>query len=1039
MKVVDLAVDRPVATIMLLVSLLVLGVVAIFRIPLGFMPAFDEPEIDVEIDFPGSHPLEALEEVGRPLEGAIATVPGITSMRTMVRPGRVHVSASFSWSDDMDVKQLEVREAVERIRPELPALVRSVTIATDTGGPGGGILEGRVSAERDLSESWALLDSRIRRPLERVPGVSSVELGGVAEQQVEVELDLEALRSHGLDPGDVLGGLDRYNVDADAGVVRGSGLRFGVRSLGRFRDVDEVRSMPLGQGSLKLSDVATVEVVEPRLPFGRHLDRKFAISLTVQKEPTANTVATVDALKERIAEIEQDPRLQGITLLVWEDAGDEIRRSILGLRDAGVFGGVLAVFVLLFFLRKLRTTAVVAVAIPFSLVVTCGAMFVLGAEFNVLTMLGLMFGVGMLVDNAVVVIENIHRKQGMGLPARQAARIGTREVFLAVLASTATTIIVWSWLFVFERNEMTIMMGSVAMTICLAVACSLLVSVTFIPLAASRFLRTEEVTPGFVLRRLVPAYRRLLGFSLRHRVLGLVVLGGLGASFVFPFQKLEKHDEPRFQERMVQLRYEVTDSPSKEVLEGYVDRVEEWIESRKDELGYENIYSWFSEDWGTMTRLYLPREEATEERLDAVKEALREDLPEIPGVKFNLGEEEWWRRRDNSGGRQLQVAVHGEDPDFVRDLALRVEERLVLLPDIVEVKGPGVGGRAEAIVEVDPERARSLGVDPSRVGQSVSLAFRGTNLRRFQTEESELEMVVKLPEDHELGLQQLSLLPVRRDDGTSVPLSSVATVRPSRTPPMIWRNDRVMTERVGVEYPKDITTDEGRERIAAAMKDFKFPVGYGWSFGQWGWEREQGLDTMRNGVLLSLLVVILLMMALFESFTQPLAIIITLPLAFTGAFWALWLLDYDLDVVAFMGLVILVGIVVNNGIVMVDHVNQLRRAGAERVDALIEGCGDRLRPILMTAITTIFGLIPLALADSTVAGAYIDGCAVAVIGGLTTSTIFTLLGLPIWYSLVEDVGALATDLIPRRRADRPAPAPDETARGAKGVLAGGGA
>ena len=258
----------------------------------------------------------------------------------------------------------------------------------------------------------------------------------------------------------------------------------------------------------------------------------------------------------------------------------------------------------------------------------------------------------------------------------------------------------------------------------------------------------------------------------------------------------------------------------------------------------------------------------------------------------------------------------------------------------------------------------------------------------------------------------------------------MATLEIGRTAQTIWREDRRTTERVGVDFEKSVTTEAAQERVRAALRTLSLPEGYSWSFGSWGNRRDEGLATMGRGLTLSLFVVIVLLMALFESFTQPLAIIVTLPLAFSGAIWSLWLTGHDLEPVAFMGLVILVGIVVNNGIVMVDHVNQLRRGGRERVAALIEGCGDRLRPVLMTAITTIFGLIPLALADPTVAGAYVDPAAVAVIGGLATSTVFTLLGLPVWYSVVEDVGALLLDLLPRRiRPGRGGSAPG------RGVLA----
>ena len=265
-------------------------------------------------------------------------------------------------------------------------------------------------------------------------------------------------------------------------------------------------------------------------------------------------------------------------------------------------------------------------------------------------------------------------------------------------------------------------------------------------------------------------------------------------------------------------------------------------------------------------------------------------------------------------------------------------------------------------------------------------------------------------------------VPVTREDAaeSTVPLSSLARFETARMPPQIRRTDRETTRDVRVEFDKALTTDEAQSLVAASMADVQLPDGYRWSFGEWGRQRDETLETMWKGTLISLCVVLLLMASLFESLTQPLAILITLPFAFFGALWALWFGGYELDMVAFVGLIILIGVVVNNGIVMVDHVNHLRQEGMPRVEALLTGCGNRLRPVLMTAITTIFGLVPLALAGATVAGAYIDSLAVVVIGGLTTSTLFTLLALPVWYTTVEDIGSVLVRLGPRRGSKRPA-------------------
>ena len=1019
MRLTDIPLDRPVATLMLLLSLTVLGTVAVFMLPLDFMPVVDEPLVFIEIPFPGSHPLESLREVVEPIEDEIATIPDVKSINANAGSGQAMLWIQFDWNVDIDIKKMEVREAVERARPELPDTIGHISIRGETDGGSAQVLAGRISAERDLSESWDLLDRRIGRPLERIKGVARVDLYGVEQQQVRIDLDLDALKRHGIDAGEVLRTVNAANQDVDAGVIRGDVVRYEVRSLTRFRSAEEIATLRVGHDGLRIADVAVVDLREPRLDYGRHLDRSFAVGIDVYKEPSANTVEVVDKALDRIEEIKADPQLEGINILIWENQGEAIRNSLSGLRNAGIFGGILAVAVLHFFLRRFRTTLIVATAIPFSLLVTCGAMYALSSNFNVLTLLGLMLGVGMLVDNAVVVIENIHRYESMGYPAPVAARLGARQVALAVVASTATSIFVWSWLFFSERNTMVIMMGAVALTICLAVACSLLISLTFIPLAAARFAPAEEPKPGIVVRKVVPAYRRVLDWTLDHRLVTLVCLFVVAGSAAWPLMKIEKSGDMAIQTREVSIFARVHDDVSKDVLEDYVDQVEEWVFSRKEELGFDSVYSWYTEHGFCMTRVYLPADKANPDSIERLRAQLREGLPEIAGVKLEVGDRDNWRHRGAQDRRMVSVALHGEDPEYLEELSMEVEERMRGLDHLEEIWGPTMRGTKELRLIVDAEAAHSLDVSPRSVADAVGFAFRGRRLRRFQGPDGEVEMVLGLPEEAQPGINALADLPIPNRSGGYVPLSSVAEVTIARTPERIRREDRQTTQEVTAQFDKDaVTTEEAKALVVERMLGFAVPEGYSWDFGQWGHDRDKALGTMTRGVVLSLVAVILLMAALFESFTQPFAILITLMLAFFGAFWSLWLGGFDLNPIGFMGIIILIGIVVNNGIVLVDHVNSLRVSGVERRQALIEGCGDRLRPVVMTAITTIVGLIPLVVARATVAGAYIDSIAVVVIGGLATSTIFTLLALPVWYTTLEDVGAAFLRALPIRSSGR---------------------
>jgi hydrophobic/amphiphilic exporter-1 (mainly G- bacteria), HAE1 family len=1013
-----LPIRRPVATTMLLVGVMVVGVVALGRLPLDFLPQVREPEVEVTIPFPGSHPLEVAREVLEPIEAELAAIPGVQEVRAKAREGQASVDVTFGWGARTDLRRLEVREAVERVK--LPTGVgRARVRSRSTGIAGGAVLHGRISAERDLSSAYELLEKRLQRPLERVRGVASVDLYGVEAEEVRVDLDAWALKRHGIGADRVVGAISAANLDLDLGTLRHASGRVDLRFVGRLDALETLRRVPLAPG-LVVGDVAQVERRSPRLSYGRHLDRRFAIGIDVHKEPGANTVETVARVRARMKELEADPALEGIRLLVWSDAGEEIRRSLGGLGEAGLTGGILAILVLLGFLRSARTTAIVAVAIPFSLLATTGAMYLLGASLDVLTLLGLMLGVGMLVDNAVVVIENIHRLQAEGVERREAAAQGVSGVSLAVVASTATTLIVWSWLFVTDPSPLTIYMGEVALAICLTVACSLLISLTFIPLAAARFATGRPKPPGPILSRLVPAYRALLAWSLEHRLIALTVLSLLAASAAYPISRIEKTGEPRIRQRAVAIGIQPHDPSSKEELERFVDQVEAWLEREREALGYETVYSWYDERGRTFSQVYLPRERATDRGIARLRAQLRERLPQIPGIKLDVSDRMWWRQ--SSGGdesRRVSLALHGDDPELLEELGRRVEAHLRQGRDVEEVTGPETSGRHEVRVRVRSEAARDLGLDPERVAQAVAFAFRGRRLGRYRGPEGERELVVALPREQRPGLSALRDLPIPRPPATSgeargtIPLAAVADFERGRTPGTIERAQRRASLWLSVRFPKRLTGEEAKERVSERLEGFQLPAGYSWDYGTWGSRRDKSLTTMGRGVALSLLVVILLLVALFESVAQPLAIVVTIPFAFCGAFWALWGLDYELDAVGFIGVIILIGIVVNNGIVLVDQVNALRAEGLARSEALVQGCGQRLRPVLMTAITTLAGLIPLAASASTVAGAYIDSLAVAVIGGLATSTLFTLLALPAWYATVEDTFAFVRRLLPR--------------------------
>jgi HAE1 family hydrophobic/amphiphilic exporter-1 len=571
---------------------------------------------------------------------------------------------------------------------------------------------------------------------------------------------------------------------------------------------------------------------------------------------------------------------------------------------------------------------------------------------------------------------------------------------------------------------MRIYIGAVAIVICISVVCSLLISLTFIPLASARFTSRKPIRHGFFIERLLPRYRALLGWTLRHRFLTLSCLFLLALSAGIPIWFIEKADEPKMQQREVLIFYEIADALTVDKIEAHVNTVEDWLEANREELGISDIYSWFQEEYtNAQTRVYLPDGRNTESAFKRLEEQLKEGLPTIAGVKLNIGDSHRGRHRGPRQGGFVRVAVHGEDPEYLEEVTLGVERRLKGIEHVEEVWGPSLIGREEVRITIDPERARALGVDPMRIAETVNFIFRGQRLRRYHGESGELEVIVGLPESTRPGLAALKDLQVPRADGRFVSLGAVAEIEMSRTQNGLNRVDRKTTSWVTLQFDDEATTTEAmRAVVERRLEGLELPTGYAWNWGERHRREDEALQVMFRGIMLSICVVLLLMAALFESFSQPLAILITLPLALFGAFWTLWLAGFVFEVLGFIGIIILIGVVVNNGIVMVDHVNSLRREeDRSRTEALIEGCGDRLRPVLMTVITTVVGLTPLALSEFTVAGVFVQSMAVAMIGGLISSTIFTLIALPVWYSAVEDLFAVIAGLLPLGRMRRAGP------------------
>ncbi len=1014
MTLPEFAIRRPVTTLMIMVSLLTMGAVASTRLPLAFMPDIERPELFVQVAYANASPEQVEHMIVRPLEEAVSSVKGLKSLwsRSGSEGGRLRLG--FDWGADLHLARVEVWERIDRIRADLPEDIGDIIVSRSWSGQGEEqpILEARLSSRRDLSASYDLLERKILRPLERVPGVAGVRLDGVNPREVRINLRPADLQRHNVDVRQITRLLRTSNFDQSLGRIESGEQQFMLRTVGTFATAEQIAALPLRADGLRLRDVADVVYREPPLEYGRHLDGDFAIGLSVTQESKANTVAVCRALEARIAAMNDDPELEGVNFMVWFSQGDEITQALRDLATTGVFGSLLASLVLFVFLRRLASTLFAVLCIPLSIVVALAAVWLGGGTLNTLVLLGLIVGVGMLVDNAVVIMENIFRHREEGRERREAARRGAGEVAVAVTAATMTSVIVILPLIFNKPSEMNLILRELGQTVCLTLLASLFISQTLIPLAMTRFIRSRPRPKSKPMRRLEAGYARVLAFNLRHRWLTPLIGLGVLASTLYPFQQVDKNFGVSNPELFVQLRIRFTEEVSLDRKRELITEIEQRLAPHRERLAARAIYSFWSDRW-SLLRVYPHAGAADDATLARIRDTLRGLLPEIPGVALTI-EDNTMGWRHGGGRNRIMFNILGEQTAVLNDLAGVIVERLQMEEGLLDVSSRGEDAAEELHIMVDRDLASRYGMRPDEIGQMVGLTFRGRRLPRFRTPDGEREMRLALDEQEQRSVDELRNLPLLTESGEPVPLAAVAALTPKPGAIMIHRNNRLTNVRVFARYEQG-TADHWRPRVAAILDGVDWPPGYSWSFGEWEEQRREQSRELWTNLLLALLLVFAVMAGLFESVPQAIALLVALPFALAGAFWMLYLTGTDFDQPASIGLLLLIGIVVNNGIVMLAHVNYYRRAGMPRTEAMLRGGRERLRPVIMTALTTVIGLVPIVVQKPTLGGVYYYSMALVIMGGLIVSSFLTTVLLPTTASLAEDIFRLLPRPLRRSR------------------------
>lgn len=1147
-------VRRPVALLVLFATLIVIGVITYRRLPLQLVPdGWTAPGLYIGIPNDGADAEENEEKIARIVEEQLRTLSGIESYESDSSEDMVDFWVEFDSSLDMDLAKADVRDRIERARPSLPPTVDRIFIWTMDGGslPVSffGILHPGDSGRTDF-----LMDQVVIPRLEAVPGISKVDVFGVLQDSVRILLDEEKVVAQNLNLGELIGRLARDNFAEPLGDVDDGGREVILRSDMRFKSLEEIAEYPLGNG-MRIKDVAEVRRVKSIRDRLSRIDGAYSYFGVARKDSGSNVVETSRAFEQALVELEADPRLAGeFRFLPFFLQGEMIESSLDELKATAAWGSVLAIVILFVFLKRVRLTLCVACSIPVSVLMALAWEYFAGRTFNILTMCGITLGTGMLVDNAVVVVENIARLRNEGVPPLRAAALGTRQIALAVTLATLTSVVVFMPL-IFMTGEpmLRAIFAAIGIPLSLSLIFSLLVAVVFMPVIAARLLGERPAAVERLGRVFLPVTRlparavawcvgglRLLwhaglraAFGASRAALAVIAparyalaLGALGGAALCAYRiapRLDLGDAlepfglapssseggaasliyllglpavllalfvlwlPRLRRRpalapprpgrfvlrgdslldmtieanrvlvtwTLQHRLRATvlatasfltifvafsmtniaafgedsegDSSQFHVsfdapftlaeAETELSAYEEWLMERKESIGFDHWSNSFDERGGNFELYYDVRQDP--DHLAEVQRMLKEELPEVPGHQVRFYDEEQATDRSKT---VMTIRLTGPDSATLERLGVQAQAILERVPGLKGLNTAKESAPEQVRVDIDRDTAHDLGLNSDEVQQTIAYALHGFALPRYQEEGRDVPFQIEYDEDKVAGIASLKDLGIWSGSGT-VPLSSFTQLSYAKGAHSINRRDGRTTFALTAEVEDPLRMIALTQAAHRALDELDLPRGYEVDQSDSAQSRQESeFEELKKALLLGIVLVFLIMAILFESVILPFTVLFTIPFAILGSIWTLALTGMPLDSMGWIGLIVLAGVVANHGIVLIDRIHRLHAAGVERSLAVVTGAGQRVRPVLMTSLTAIFGLIPMALAQPAGEGIDYRSLATIVAGGLACSTFFTLWVIPLAYTVLDDLGrVLAARFGWWLRPARPAP------------------
>lgn len=1023
MKLSALAVRRPVTTGMFFLAILVLGLISLSRLAVDQLPDVTRPSVTVSTTYEGAAPEIVERLVTDPIEKTVATINNVKTVRSSSSEDSSRVTIDFNWGTNVDFAALDVREKINDTLRKLPEEIEPPRIRKyDPSSRPMMYLNLAANGPLSILELRHYADNTLRYQLQQIPGVASVDMWGGDQREIQILVDRSRLEATGISLERVMHVLQAENVTKVGGHMESGQVDYVVRPIGEFHDLRDIKNVILrADGALPvyLKDVAQVhDGVKERLTRTR-VNRVPGLVLAIRRQSGTNTVEVSDAIQSRLPRIQQSLP-DNMRLRLMFDRAAFIRRSIAQVEQSALLGGCIAVLVLLMFLRSLRPTIIIGLAIPLAVVATFIMLYQADISLNWMSLGGLALGIGMLVDNSVVVLENIFRHRQGGSERQQAAVAGSQEVGIAIAASTLTTLCVFFPL-IFVQGMMGIVFQELALTVAFALIASLVVALTLVPMLSAKWLtqssregadtttgRRLGALWGRALSALERGYRRLLGSALHHRVLVLVTCVLLLGLSLTVYRQLGSELLPSVDEGMMYIRLELPVGTRFDVTDRILTDIEQTVYHTAPDVQAMFARSGlrFSGGGGTHTGFLWVRLVDRSQRQQSLKEVLkvlRRKLSNYPDARVRIVERpsDVARLLGSSRSERLEIDVFGFDLKRGRQLAQQIANRVREMDGVSYVRLNIDDSRPEMQIRIDRRKAASLGISVHSILQAVETSVAGTVASKYREGRDEYDIRVRLRKADRQELADLDRIFVTAPGGQQVVLRNLTVTRAGTGPIEIKRRgqERAVTVQAGMTGTRDFGSIA--VEIEQLLASIDIPDGFQ---AVMGGERQEQQDSNRNmmlTVVLAILLVYMIMAALFESLLHPFVILCTIPFAVTGGLLALYLTGTNLSMPVYIGAIMLVGIAVNNGIVMVDYINQLRQRGIEVLEATREGAVVRLRPILITTLTTTLALVPMAigLGEGSEVWAPLGRI---VVGGLSVAALFTLFFVPALYSLIEE-------------------------------------